>query len=92
MTDEQFNESLCKNCIYCVRRTIIPTNIDDFENWPIDLTAEDCEAIENGETIVIDHIMCLALTIELEDHIVIECNKFMPENRNNIINDTRVFM
>jgi hypothetical protein len=93
MTEDQFNESLCKDCIYCVRRTIIPLYTDDFEDWQVDLTDEDRESLENGGTIAIEHVMCLALSMELDDHIVLSCNKFSPEHMHqSIINDSRVFM
>ena len=68
------NESLCKECVHKVRRVVVPT---DMSSWNVDLYDEDeyYEALENGDEIKFEHIMCLKLHIDL-DHIVVECDCF----------------
>jgi len=67
-------ESICKDCVHKIRRVVVPT---DITGWNVDLYNEEeyLEAVENGEQIKFEHIMCAKLHIDL-DHIVAECDCF----------------
>ena len=69
---EFLNDSICKDCVHKVRRVVVPTNMTE---WNIDLYDEQeyYEALENGERIQFEHIMCSRLNIDL-DHVVIKCD------------------
>jgi hypothetical protein len=67
-------ESICKDCAHKIRRVVIPT---DITGWNVDLYDEEeyLEAVEKGDQIKFEHIMCSKLHIDL-DHIVAECDCF----------------
>lgn len=58
-------ETLCKNCTYCMTRVIEPL---DYEAYGLD---EE----ENGNNIIVQ-ALCIISDVDLHDHIVKECNKF----------------
>ena len=91
MESTQFDQSLCKKCIYCIKRVVVPIDAEGFENWKVDLTDDEMDALENGENIALEHIMCMALSMDLDDHIVLECNRFTLENKNDFIRNINVF-
>jgi len=83
-------ESICKDCAHKIRRVVIPT---DTTGWNVDLYDEEeyLEALENGETIKFEHIMCSKLHIDL-DHIVLECDCYRQNdcNSGNLIRNGKV--
>lgn len=83
MNKDPYYDSICQNCVFCVKRVIIPL---DKSDW--DMIEEDIEDTEEDEAMY--HVICSIIGIDL-DHIVLECNKFTAVKGNNIIFNSNVF-
>ena len=71
--ESSMDKSICKNCTYMIERLIIPL---DEELYEID---RDELGIDAEETVTLTQHICAVLETDLEDHIVLQCNKFSSE-------------
>ena len=76
--------SICRACVSRICRLIIPPDY----YWE-ELGEEPEDENDRGEQ-VIEHNYCKALEAPL-DHIVIDCNKFMPIEEVTIIKNEQMF-
>ena len=72
------SESLCATCVFRFSRTIIT---DNYEEFGVDIDEID---LESGDEVVIEQNVCMVTDIELDDHIVLNCNKFINESTNDM--------
>lgn len=65
-------ETLCKNCMYRISRTIIPI---DPEVFGLDEDMINNMDLEDGEDIMLEQHTCIVLNQDM-DYIVVTCNLF----------------
>jgi len=83
-------DSICSKCSHKVRRVVVPV---DTSGWDFDVYDQEdyVKALENGDEIKFEHIMCAKLHLDL-DHIVLECECYCEKTNTNgcLIKDERV--
>jgi len=77
--------SICRACVHRVCRLIIPPDY----YWE-ELGEEQEEEDNDSEDQIIEHNYCKALDLPL-DHVVLDCNKFMPIEEFTIIKNEQMF-
>ncbi len=82
--DEILKESVCRECMHCVIRTIIPL-------FPKEWIPSFDEQYEENEEVIMEHEFCNELGMDL-DHAVIECSIYTPKQKPNyFIKHLKVF-
>jgi len=72
------SHSICIGCKYLLKRLIIPLDETQFG-----INREEMGIPDDAE-IILEHYMCKEALLDL-DHVVVECNKFEPEIKNNLL-------
>ena len=74
-------ETLCNTCKFRLSRTLIPLNLDNFNISEADLKEMD---LEEGSDIAVEQHTCLIIGEDM-DYIVTSCNRYTPNDDNNLI-------
>ena len=78
------NSSICKRCHQRIKRTIIPPDY----YW--EEIGEEIDDDDEKKNQIIEHNYCMTLEIPL-DHIVLDCNKFIPSEEVTLVKNSEVF-